>query len=193
MPSEFWPGHAALRKWGPASHRAEKAKIHPNTSNPSHPLFANPHPSPRNTFPINNPTILTPYADSFGRSRCSIHRLGHAVASATMPDPHYADLILSHQQPTLSSVLSTLRRATLSPHNRLASIRADAEFVSRVEASLAPRPLVANERCGSWYVPPARKAASAYFKSTDGHERAWKFSTRRLNLHLVELVEKNDG
>ncbi|KAI9149406.1 2'-O-ribosyl phosphate transferase RIT1 [Paramyrothecium foliicola] len=111
-----------------------------------------------------------------------------------MPDPHYSELILSHQQPTLSSVLSTLRRATLSPHNRLASIRADAAFVSRAAAGLGPgRPLVANERCGSWYVPPAAKAASAYFKSTDGHERAWKFSTRRLNLHLVPLVESNDG
>lgn len=42
-------------------------------------------------------------------------------------------------------------------------------------------------------MPPGAKQASAYFKSTDGHERAWKFSTRRLNLHLVELVEENDG
>ncbi|KJZ71906.1 hypothetical protein HIM_08751 [Hirsutella minnesotensis 3608] len=40
---------------------------------------------------------------------------------------------------------------------------------------------------------PELKAASAYFKSTDGHERAWKFSTRRLNLHLVDLIEDNDG
>ena len=193
MLSAIWPGHAALRKWGPASHRAEKAKIHPNTSNPSHPLLAKLHPNPRNTFPINHPPIPKPLHRLLGSLPLLYPRPGYGVLSAIMPDPHYADLILSHQQPTLSSVLSTLRRATLSPHNRLTSIRADAEFVSRVEASLAPRPLVANERCGSWYVPPARKAASAYFKSTDGHERAWKFSTRRLNLHLVELVEKNDG
>lgn len=95
--------------------------------------------------------------------------------------------------PSQSALLSALRRAALSPHNRLASIRADAAFVARVAAALAPRPLVANERCGAWYVPPPRRPASAYFKSTDGHERAWKFSTRRLNLHLVDLIEANDG
>lgn len=52
---------------------------------------------------------------------------------------------------------------------------------------------MANERCGSWYIPPDRKDGSAYFKSTDGHERAWKFSTRRLNLHLIDMIEENDG
>ncbi|KPM41285.1 hypothetical protein AK830_g5332 [Neonectria ditissima] len=111
-----------------------------------------------------------------------------------MPDPHFSDLILpQNEQPSISQLLASLKRTTLSIHNRLASIRADAAFVSDVAAAYAPRPLVANERCGSWYIPPARKAAAAYFKSTDGHERAWKFSTRRLNLHLVELVERNDG
>ncbi|EQL01023.1 Initiator tRNA phosphoribosyl transferase [Ophiocordyceps sinensis CO18] len=119
-----------------------------------------------------------------------------------------ADLIFPHQ-PSLSELLSSLRRSTLSIHNRLVSIRADAAFVARAASALSandhgpascsssrgrrPRPLVANERCGSWYVPPDRKAASAYFKSTDGHERAWKFSTRRLNLHLVDMIEDNDG
>ncbi|KAG5937469.1 hypothetical protein E4U53_008187 [Claviceps sorghi] len=100
----------------------------------------------------------------------------------------------------LSALLTSLKRSTLSLHNRLASIHADAQFVvaaassaSLLRGGAAPRPLVANERCGSWYVPPGRKAASAYFKSTDGHERAWKFSTRRLNMHLVRLVEENDG
>ncbi|ODA79866.1 hypothetical protein RJ55_05463 [Drechmeria coniospora] len=134
--------------------------------------------------------------------------------------------ILFPSQPSLSELLSTLKRSALSIHNRLASIRADADFVARAASSLSGegeqdqnearhitepaetgvaepgtrrtrrsggRPLVANERCGSWYVPPAHKAASAYFKSTDGHERAWKFSTRRLNLHLVEMIETHDG
>lgn len=133
------------------------------------------------------------------------------------------DDFLSPHHPSFSQLLADLRRSTLTPHNRLASIRADAVFVARVAAafggggggnsitspgtdSLSPRrrqrqrhrhhhqrPLIANERCGSWYVPPDQKSGSAYFKSTDGHERAWKFSTRRLNLHLVDLVEKNDG
>ena len=110
-----------------------------------------------------------------------------------MPDPHPSTIILppsNHQ--TFNQLLTTLKRTTLTIHNRLTSIQSDAAFVSRVAAAYS-RPLVANERCGSWYIPPGEKRASAYFKSTDGHERAWKFSTRRLNLHLVELVERNDG
>ncbi|KAH8733730.1 tRNA A64-2'-O-ribosylphosphate transferase [Ilyonectria robusta] len=111
-----------------------------------------------------------------------------------MPDPHFSDLILpQNEQPSISQLLASLKRTTLSIHNRLTSIRDDAAFVARVAAAYGPRPLVANERCGSWYIPPADKAAGAYFKSTDGHERAWKFSTRRLNLHLIEMVENNDG
>ncbi|KAK0759139.1 hypothetical protein N5P37_008628 [Trichoderma harzianum] len=116
-------------------------------------------------------------------------------------------------QPSISSLLTQLRRSTLTPHNRLKSIHADAAFVAQVASSFPAyfshsesdsasglekrkrkkRPLVANERCGSWYIPPDRKDGSAYFKSTDGHERAWKFSTRRLNLHLIDMIEKNDG
>ncbi|KOS21295.1 Uncharacterized protein ESCO_006699 [Escovopsis weberi] len=104
-----------------------------------------------------------------------------------------AALSLQTQDPSLSQLLSSLRRRTLAPHNRLSSIVADARFVDRVAAAFPTRPVVANERCGSWYVRAGRKAASAYFKSTDGHERAWKFSTRRLNLHLVAMAEENDG
>jgi tRNA A64-2'-O-ribosylphosphate transferase len=111
-----------------------------------------------------------------------------------MSNPHYSELIFpTSEQPSISHLLASLKRSTLSIHNRLTSIRADAEFVARVAEAFKSRPLVANERCGSWYVPPERKDGSAYFKSTDGHERAWKFSTRRLNLHLIDMVEKNDG
>ncbi|KAL6354125.1 hypothetical protein LRP88_12459 [Fusarium phalaenopsidis] len=89
-----------------------------------------------------------------------------------MPDPHFSDLILPrNEQPSMSQLLGSLKRTALSVHNRLASIRADAGF----------------------YIAPADRAAGAYFKSTDGHERAWKFSTRRLNLHLVDLIELRDG
>jgi tRNA A64-2'-O-ribosylphosphate transferase len=111
-----------------------------------------------------------------------------------MADPHFSDLIFpQNEQPSMSQLMTSLKRTTLTIHNRLTSIRTDAEFVDRVSKSYSPRPVVANERCGSWYVPPERKGGSAYFKSTDGHERAWKFSTRRLNFHLVEVIEKNDG
>ncbi|KAL2760744.1 hypothetical protein ACRALDRAFT_2039319 [Sodiomyces alcalophilus JCM 7366] len=97
----------------------------------------------------------------------------------------------SAEQTSLSHLFTDLKRANLSIHNRLRSILQDAEFVREVASRR--RPLVANERCGSWYVRPAEKTASAYFKSTDGHTSAWKFSTRRLNLHLLELVGQCDG
>lgn len=104
-----------------------------------------------------------------------------------------SDIIFPSQatQP-LSSILGDIKRANFSIHNRLRSISSDAEFVDQVNSFLA-RPLVANERCGSWYVRPGNKAAGAYFKSTDGHAGIWQFSTRRLNLHLLPLIEANDG
>ncbi|KAK4103929.1 initiator tRNA phosphoribosyl transferase [Parathielavia hyrcaniae] len=91
-----------------------------------------------------------------------------------------------------SRILGDLKRANLSISNRLNSICHDAAFVNDVADALK-LPLVANERCGSWYIDPARKAASAYFKSTDGHTGQWKFSTRRLNLQLLELIGEHDG
>ena len=110
-----------------------------------------------------------------------------------MPDPHFKDLILpANSQLPLNELLTSLKRDNLSIRNRLRSIAQDAAFVDRVGEAYG-RPLVANERCGSWYVRPGSKKGSAYFKSTDGHERAWKFSTRRLNLQVVGLVEENDG
>ncbi len=126
------------------------------------------------------------------------------AAAARTAGIHHSDILFSNdQQMSMSALMSGLKRTTLTIHNRLRSIQSDAAFVARAAAAFggvpaadgraSARPLVANERCGSWYVPPAAKGGSAYFKSTDGHERAWKFSTRRLNLHLVELAEKHDG
>ncbi|KAG7127769.1 hypothetical protein HYQ45_012411 [Verticillium longisporum] len=112
------------------------------------------------------------------------------------------------EQPNFSHLLTELKRGDLSISNRLRSIVHDADFVREVAAAFGSveenpteatgtvtpsRPLVANERCGSWYIPPSTKSASAYFKSTDGHDNAWKFSTRRLNLHLLEIIGRCDG
>jgi tRNA A64-2'-O-ribosylphosphate transferase len=85
-----------------------------------------------------------------------------------------------------------LKRSTLSIHNRLNSITSDAAFVERV-AEAFNLPLLANERCGSWYIPPARKAGSCYFKSTDGHTGEWAFSLRRLNTQVFDVLERWDG
>ncbi|KAK8171478.1 tRNA '-O-ribosylphosphate transferase [Phyllosticta citrichinensis] len=93
---------------------------------------------------------------------------------------------------SLPGTLSSLKRSTLSTSNRLHSIALDAEFVCAV-ADAYRRPLVANERCGSWYIPLERKTASAYFKSTDGHMGEWSFSLRRLNVQVLEVAGKHDG
>lgn len=93
----------------------------------------------------------------------------------------------------INRILGDLKRSNLSIANRLRSIQQDAGFVEEVRRAFGQRPLVANERCGSWYIRPEAKGGSAYFKSTDGHTGQWKFSTRRLNLHLLPMVEKFDG
>lgn len=95
----------------------------------------------------------------------------------------------------INRILGDLKRANFTITNRLLSIQQDADFVEDVADALGgvQRPLVANERCGSWYIRPGRKVASAYFKSTDGHTGQWRFSTRRLNLHLLPVIEKGDG
>ncbi|KAJ5191224.1 uncharacterized protein N7498_010209 [Penicillium cinerascens] len=95
-------------------------------------------------------------------------------------------------QQSISQTLSSLRRSALSVSNRLESIKADADFV-REAADHYDLPLVANERCGSWYISPDAKVGSAYFKSTDGHTGQWDFSFRRLNLQLLPLARKHGG
>ncbi|KAI3400997.1 hypothetical protein diail_702 [Diaporthe ilicicola] len=128
-----------------------------------------------------------------------------------------SDIIFPSRESSISAnninkILGDLKRSNLSITNRLRSIQKDADFVEEVAAALAGglgvggaggddggssgqsrRPLVANERCGSWYIRPGLKGASAYFKSTDGHTSQWRFSTRRLNLHLLPIIEKCDG
>ena len=75
---------------------------------------------------------------------------------------------------------------------RLQSILFDAKFVQQCAKDLG-LPVVANQRCGSWYVPPDLLAHSCYFKSTDGHVNEWSFNHRRLNLHLLPLIEASGG
>jgi tRNA A64-2'-O-ribosylphosphate transferase len=109
------------------------------------------------------------------------------------PTPTESDLIFSEQaNHNFSKTLGELKRSTLSVKNRLQSIQQDAAFAQKV-AEAYHRPLIANERCGSWYIDPATKGGSAYFKSTDGHTGVWKFSLRRLNLHLLETIVRHDG
>jgi tRNA A64-2'-O-ribosylphosphate transferase len=105
-----------------------------------------------------------------------------------------ADLSLSDAtiQSSLYAHLKSIRKATLSIHNRMESILDDAKFVQRASKHYG-FPLVANERCGSWYIDPHSKIGSAYFKSTDGHHGQWDFSLRRLNLQLLPMLAEYRG
>lgn len=113
---------------------------------------------------------------------------------------------------SIYSALKSLKQDSLSLRNRLRSITTDSAYVVELQESLlataqpitrgsslnpdAPRctwPLIANERNGSWYIPPERKAGSAYFKSTDGHQGQWAFSLRRLNLGVLDLLGECGG
>ncbi|PYH40825.1 initiator tRNA phosphoribosyl transferase family protein [Aspergillus saccharolyticus JOP 1030-1] len=98
----------------------------------------------------------------------------------------------SSEQQSISQTLSALRRSALSIPNRLTSIVTDAAFVAEVAAHYR-LPLIANERCGSWYIPPDQKTGSVYFKSTDGHTGVWDFSFRRLNLQVLSVAREFGG
>ncbi|SMR59478.1 unnamed protein product [Zymoseptoria tritici ST99CH_3D1] len=108
------------------------------------------------------------------------------------PPLQESDLIFPTAASSLKNALGDLKRANLTIKNRLNSIKQDSSFVEEV-ANAYQLPLVANERCGSWYIPPQRKAGSAYFKSTDGHFGQWMFSLRRLNLQVLDVVGQHGG
>lgn len=108
------------------------------------------------------------------------------------PPTSFSSLQFPIASQSLSHTTRLLHQFSQSTHNRLASICQDATFVTHIGSSLG-LPIIANERCGGWYVPPESRAGSAYFKSTDGHFGEWAFSKRRLNLQLLDIIGKNQG
>lgn len=111
-----------------------------------------------------------------------------------MPPPplNSSDLIFPSAHQSINKSVDLLKKSHLSITNRLCSIALDAAFVHRVAEAYQLR-LIANERCGSWYIDPEAKAGSAYFKSTDGHFGEWSFSLRRLNLQVLDAFEEKGG
>ncbi|KAF9914406.1 hypothetical protein BX616_008375 [Lobosporangium transversale] len=92
------------------------------------------------------------------------------------------------------STRDEIRRDAKSLLNRLKSIQADAAFVSEIADLLPQFPLLANERCGTWYARPSRiLKPGVYFKSTDGHAGVWDFNLRRYNPHLITTIIDNGG
>ena len=103
-----------------------------------------------------------------------------------------SDLIFPLASTSISKISTRLAKSRLSILNRLHSIVHDANLVQQVARDLClENVVIANERCGGWYVPPTLKAGSSYFKSTDGHYGEWRFSLRRLNLHLLDMLGRN--
>ncbi|RAH81341.1 tRNA a64-2'-o-ribosylphosphate transferase [Aspergillus japonicus CBS 114.51] len=107
---------------------------------------------------------------------------------STLADLHFP----SAEQQSISQTLTALRRSALTVTNRLTSIATDAQFVAEVRDHYS-LPLIANERCGSWYIAPRDKTGSVYFKSTDGHTGVWDFSSRRLNLQVLGVAGQHGG
>jgi tRNA A64-2'-O-ribosylphosphate transferase len=86
-----------------------------------------------------------------------------------------------------------VRRVERDPWNRLNSILEDADWVaSFCDTSAANLPVIANLRCGAWYVVPPGNG-SCYFKSTDGHTLQWHFSLKRYNLDLLNTIQEQGG
>ena len=109
-------------------------------------------------------------------------------SSSELEPASLSDLIFPYQSLNIHLTTSSLKKSTLTIKNRLRSIEKDAQFV-RQRSELSPKaPVIANERCGSWYIAPYLKTGSVYFKSTDGHVGQWAFSLRRLNLQLLPLL-----
>lgn len=107
----------------------------------------------------------------------------------TLADLNFRDSTISG---SVYQSIRDIRRSTLSIPNRLRSIVRDAHFVQNI-AENCFLPLIANERCGSWYIDPELKVDVAYFKSTDGHHGQWSFSLRRLNLQALRTIGKHGG
>jgi len=103
-----------------------------------------------------------------------------------------ADLIFPSASASISAQFAALGKSHESISNRLRSIEEDSRFVRQV-AYTHGLPIIANERCGSWYIPSDLKAGSAYYKSTDGHHGVWSCSLRRLNLGVLGVVGGSGG
>lgn len=95
---------------------------------------------------------------------------------------------------TINQINRDIKKEYTSLKNRVQSILLDNAFVvQRVIPRFPNYALIPNERCGLWYCDPRHFNQTSYFKSTDGHANQWDFSTRRLNLHLLPILQEKEG
>ena len=96
--------------------------------------------------------------------------------------------------PTFNSVnrvLRQLKKEECSLFNCACSVSSDAVFIDEVSQLHPALPVIANLRCGLWYTRDPQQ--TCYFKSTDGHNGNWSFSTTRLNMHVAEAAASKNG
>lgn len=92
---------------------------------------------------------------------------------------------------SVNRVLRQLKKEESGLFNCVCSVSDDAAFIDEVASLHSTLPVIANLRCGLWYVRDPQK--TCYFKSTDGHNGNWAFSTTRLNLHVAEAAADQHG
>ncbi|EFP81001.2 initiator tRNA phosphoribosyl transferase [Puccinia graminis f. sp. tritici CRL 75-36-700-3] len=125
-------------------------------------------------------------------------------ASSTSPDEvppvieHETGKLLFNTEAhnsTFQADLKAINKQHRDVYNRLHSISEDSEFVTQVVNRYRPLPVIANLRCGAWYIDPSNTTVdcTAYFKSTDGHDGQWQFSLRRSNLQLLHVIISSGG
>ena len=119
-------------------------------------------------------------------TQCMTHQTQHMNAV----DAHHT-VLFPHQHNSVGRVLRQLKKEDSSLFNCACSVSNDASFVEEVSKLYPHLPVVANLRCGLWYV--RQGDPTCYFKSTDGHNGNWSFSTTRLNLHVAELAAAKGG
>lgn len=103
-----------------------------------------------------------------------------------------------YASPLRSDDRKLVRKIERDPWNRLRSIAEDSQWVVNVAEALPELPIVANLRCGAWYLSPelphaSRASTYCYFKSTDGHAGEWSFSLKRPNLDVARLIQQRGG
>lgn len=106
-------------------------------------------------------------------------KMGHSESEVVFP------------QNNINRISRLLRREQNSLFNCLSSLHHDASFVEEIALLYPAVPLLANLRCGLWYTPSP--AGTCYFKSTDGHNGNWSFSTMRLNWNVCEQAAAHGG
>lgn len=92
---------------------------------------------------------------------------------------------------SVNRVLRQLKKEESSLFSCACSVSSDAAFIDEVCQLHPALPVIANLRCGLWYVRSPK--GTCYFKSTDGHNGNWAFSTTRLNMHVAETAAASNG